>query len=134
MGNNEDHVHVALPKLYGSPAYARPPVTPVRPVERPFDPDELPLTSELSQEERALVDELVARPYDGAASAEELPDSRGGPLTLRGRPFRLRGIGTFFKGSGTDKGSDRDKGSGTDKGSETDNGAARPQADASDAE
>ena len=79
MGNNEDHVHVALPKLYGAPAYARPPVTPVRPVERPFDPDELQLTSELSAEERALADELVARPYDGAASSGEVPASRAGP-------------------------------------------------------
>ncbi len=103
MGN-EDHVHAALPKLYGAPAYARPPVAPVRPVERPFDPDELPLTSELSQDERALFEELVARPYDGAASSDELPAPRPGPSGLRGRPFRLRGFGTFRKGG--DKGGD----------------------------
>ena len=40
---NEDHVHVALPKLYGAPAYARPPVVPVQQAERPIDPDALPL-------------------------------------------------------------------------------------------
>jgi hypothetical protein len=109
MGN-DDHVHAALPKLYGAPAYARPPVTPVRPVERPFDPDELPLTSELSQEERALVDQLAARPYDGEASSDELPAPRPGPSLLRGRPFRLRGFGTFRKGG--DIGSDHDNGAG----------------------
>lgn len=113
MGN-DDHVHAALPKLYGAPAYARPPVTPVRPVERPFDPDELPLTSELSQEEGALVDQFVARLYDGAASADELPTLRPGPSLLRGRPFRLRGLGTFHKGGGKGggTGSDRDSGAG----------------------
>jgi hypothetical protein len=33
----------ALPKLYGAPAYARRVVPAVVPVERPFDPDDLPL-------------------------------------------------------------------------------------------
>jgi hypothetical protein len=94
--------YFALPKLYGAPAYARPPVAPVQPVDRPFDPDELPLASELSQEERELVDELVARPYDGAASSGEAPASRGGPSMLRGRPFSLRGFGPFRKGGGHD--------------------------------
>ena len=123
MGN-EDQLHAAMPKLYGAPAYARPPVTPVRPVERPFDPDELPLASELSAEERAAADELLARPYDGAASSGEVPAPRAGPSMLRGRPFRLRGIGTLFKGGDRAKGSDEGK----------DTGAAQPQADASDAE
>jgi hypothetical protein len=129
MGN-EDHVHAALPKLYGAPAYARPPITPVRPVERPFDPDELPLTSELSPEERTQVDHLVARPYDGAASPKEMPASAGEPSMLRGRPFRLRSIGTLLRGSGRDN---KDGGL-DDKGSDRDIGPAQPQADASDAE
>ena len=38
----DDERAIALPKLYGAPAYARPPVV-VTPAERPFDPDELPL-------------------------------------------------------------------------------------------
>ncbi len=123
MGN-EDHIHMALPKLYGAPAYSRPPVTPARPVERPFDPDELPLSSELNEEERALVEQLVARPYDGAASSGARPASNAGPAMLRGRPFRLRSIGALFKGS------DRDNGSGKRKADVT---VHRP-ADASDAE
>jgi hypothetical protein len=103
MGN-DDRGHVALPKLYGAPAYARPPVMPVRPVERPFDPDELPLTSELSPEEQGPADEIVARPYDGAASSGEIPASGEGQSMLRGRPFRLLGFGRIRKGTGRDKG------------------------------
>ena len=37
-----DEQHVAMPKLYGAPAYGRPPV-PAETVARPFDPDELPI-------------------------------------------------------------------------------------------
>ncbi len=54
MGNDELG-HSALPKLFGAPAYARPPVAPVNPVERPFDPDDLPLEAELTGEELDLV-------------------------------------------------------------------------------
>lgn len=42
----DDQRHVALPKLYGAPAYARPPVVPVNPVPRPIDPDDLPLVAQ----------------------------------------------------------------------------------------
>ena len=38
----DEHQYVALPKLYGAPAYARPP-RPVEEQDRPFDPDDLPL-------------------------------------------------------------------------------------------
>lgn len=37
-----DEQHIALPKLMGAPAYARPP-RPVEPVERPIDLDDLPI-------------------------------------------------------------------------------------------
>ena len=37
-----DEQHVALPKLYGAPAYARPP-RPAAVADRPFDPDDLPI-------------------------------------------------------------------------------------------
>jgi hypothetical protein len=39
---NPDEHHVALPKLYGAPAYARPPRV-FDELERPIDPDDLPL-------------------------------------------------------------------------------------------
>ena len=59
---NEDQVHVALPKLYGAPAYARPKATPVATVDRPFDPDSLPLESQQTDAERELTNELAGAP------------------------------------------------------------------------
>ena len=52
-----DEQHVALPKLYGAPAYARPPV-PVETVARPFDPDELPIEADQTEEEREFAEAL----------------------------------------------------------------------------
>jgi hypothetical protein len=103
MGN-DDRGHVALPKLYGAPAYSRPRIAPTRPVERPFDPDELPLASELGPEELALVQQLTAHPYDGAASSGDMPASPERRSTLRGRPFRLHFFGSNRKGGGRDGG------------------------------
>ena len=85
---NDEQVHVALPKLYGAPAYARPPVVPVDAVERPFDPDDLPLEAERTHEEHELASELTAHPYSSVASGDSRHASGGG--NLRGRVFRLR--------------------------------------------
>ncbi len=52
----------SLPKLYGAPAYARPPA-PVEPSERPFDPDLLPLQVEQSEEERRFAAYPQAHAY-----------------------------------------------------------------------
>ncbi len=87
---NEDRGIGAMPKLYGAPAYARPPAEPVTPVERPFDPDAMPLEAELTTEERELVTRLLPRPYDPAPQAAPDHDSARGFSILRGRPFRLR--------------------------------------------
>ena len=54
--------HVALPKLYGAPAYARPAAM-VEPAPRPFDRDELPLEAVMTDEERDIAEELASRPY-----------------------------------------------------------------------
>ena len=55
-----DEQHVALPKLYGAPAYARPPRhAPAD--ERPFDPDELPIEAYQTDEEHEFA-ELARRP------------------------------------------------------------------------
>lgn len=91
MGN--DDRHLALPKLYGAPAYARPTAIPVAPVERPFDPDDLPLEADQTVEERDLVAQVVGRPY-AAVAGEQVPvmvggGAREGTPMLRGRPFRL---------------------------------------------
>lgn len=85
---NDDHAHVALPKLYGAPAYARPPVLPVAPVERPFDPDDLPLEAERTREEEKLAAELKAHPYAAVAASDPRHGAAGG--LLRARAFRLR--------------------------------------------
>jgi hypothetical protein len=47
--------HVALPMLYGAPAYARP-ATSATKLERPFDPDDLPIQALMTDEERALLE------------------------------------------------------------------------------
>ena len=49
-----DEQHVALPKLYGAPAYARPP-RPSADTPRPFDPDDLPIEAVRTDEERDLL-------------------------------------------------------------------------------
>ena len=67
MGNDEHHM--ALPKLYGAPAYARP-AAPVVATPKPFDPDDLPLETYLTEEERELVTELQARIYAGGVAGD----------------------------------------------------------------
>lgn len=53
-----DEQHVALPHLFGGPAYARPP-RPVAELPRPFDPDELPLEADRSDEDASRVLQLM---------------------------------------------------------------------------
>jgi hypothetical protein len=90
---NEETAHVALPKLYGAPAYARPTVVPVMRLERPFDPDALPLEAQQTEEERQLAQELAAEAWLNASVVEPEPATRGGTgLKLRARPFRLPAI------------------------------------------
>ena len=81
--------HVALPKLYGAPAYARPPVAVVA-APRPFDPDELPLEVNQTEEEHDTVAHIAARTYE-VRGAERASDGAGSSR-LRGRPFSLRAI------------------------------------------
>ena len=86
---NDDHVHVALPKLYGAPAYARPPAQPVQRTERPFDPDELPIESARTDEDRELP--LDAHPSPNGEHPVGSAGNESRPM-LRGRPFSLRAI------------------------------------------
>jgi hypothetical protein len=58
----EETQHVAMPKLYGAPAYARPPHH-VEDVDRPFDPDELPIEAERTDEEHEFVATLPPRAW-----------------------------------------------------------------------
>ena len=89
-----DEQHVALPKLYGAPAYARP-ARPAVSTERPLDPDDLPISAFQTEEERAVAETLNARPYapGGGAYVEsakrDVPQAR--PLSLRAIAGRLLG-------------------------------------------
>jgi len=90
-----DEQHVALPKLYGAPAYARPP-RPAEDVARPFDPDDLPIEAVQTEEERELVASLPAGAYlaGGARDAggvDPAPSLRPSLLSLRALAGRFRG-------------------------------------------
>ena len=89
-----DEQHVALPTLYGAPAYARPsPVVAGGP--RPFDPDDLPIEAEMTDEEREFASTLPARAWApggslvtiGAGTSSSAPSH-----DLTPRPFSLRSI------------------------------------------
>lgn len=79
-----------MPKLYGAPAYARPPVVPAVPLEKPFDPDDLPLEAERTGEDLGDVAQLQPRGWKSVATAEAAPADHDGSKSLHGRPFRLR--------------------------------------------
>lgn len=97
-----DEQHVALPKLYGAPAYARPaPVVDTTP--RPFDPDDLPIAAVQTDEEREIAATLPAHAYapGGAPSARD-PRSgrRDGEPSLNPRPLSLRALAGRILGQG----------------------------------
>lgn len=89
--------HVALPKLYGAPAYARPPKVAAT-VDRPFDPDDLPIEAFQSEEDRAFAASLPARAWAPGGTALDAWNGRGhdsgheGRHGLLGRPLSLRSI------------------------------------------
>jgi hypothetical protein len=84
--------HIALPQLYGAPAYARP-LRIVPPSPRPFDPDDLPITAIQTDAERELAETMPARLYapgGGHLGPQEGADD--GEPTLRPRPLSLRAL------------------------------------------
>lgn len=93
-----DEHHVALPKLYGAPAYARP-AAPVATVPRPFDPDDLPIVAAMTEDEREFASGLPARAW---APGGAMIDQDGAPahahdghtqrLGLRPRALSLKSI------------------------------------------
>ena len=85
-----DERQMALPKLYGAPSY-RPPKR-IDESPRPFDPDELPITADLTADEIELVESLPAEAFApgggyvvGEAVAEDQPEEP-----------RRRGLGRIF--------------------------------------
>jgi hypothetical protein len=84
--------HVAHPRLYGAPAYARPPLR-VTPTATPIDPDDLPIAAHLSDEEREVDESLRSQPFGLAPRAVQRPEPRLQPQrsTLTARAGRLLG-------------------------------------------
>lgn len=95
-----DEQHVALPKLYGAPAYARP-NPPVEEAPRPYDPDDLPIEAFQSPDERRFAESLPARMYapggayltgqQAAYRATPEPELRARPLSLKLLAGRILG-------------------------------------------
>ncbi len=99
---NEDYGHVALPKLFGAPAYARPPIEPVVRTERPVSPDDLPLEIEQTEEERELAQGLIASRHDTMASGDMVVASRNGNHRRRRLTVGLRAITGRVRGGSQD--------------------------------
>jgi len=101
----DEQTHVALPRLMGAPAYARPP-RPVRQRPRPFDPDDLPIEAYRTEDERRLLEALPADAYapGGMLILEESnghPPNGHGHSGLEPRPFRLSTLaGKFLRRAG----------------------------------
>jgi hypothetical protein len=62
----------------------------VNPIEKPFDPDDLPLEAARTDEDADLVSMVQPRAYDSVATAESAPGDHGGSRKPDGRPFRIR--------------------------------------------
>lgn len=92
-----DEQHVALPKLYGAPAYARP-VPVVEASARPFDPDDLPITAEQTDDERAYAETLPARSWTVSGAGTQAAPAEG-RLELQPRPLSLKAIAGRLFGS-----------------------------------
>jgi len=77
--------YFALPKLYGAPAYARAPKV-VPESERPFDPDDLPIAAEMTDDERLFARTLPASGwYRSNGNGLRPPGSpHGAPVEMSG--------------------------------------------------
>ena len=88
-----DEQHVALPRLYGAPAYARPPSY-ASTADRPFDPDDLPIEAFQTEDDRAFAATLPARVWapDGTTLAKGTDVALANQPRLKGRHLSLRRI------------------------------------------
>jgi hypothetical protein len=95
-----DEQHIALPKLYGAPAYARPALV-VEAAPRPFSPDDLPIEAIQTDEERELAASLPAHAYapGGAAAHDKRRGGRSEPR-LEPRPLSLKALAGRILGQG----------------------------------
>lgn len=71
-----EDVHVAHPRLYGAPAYARPPLS-IAPTALPLHPDDLPIAAEQTLDEQAIAEQAMANTCGiPEAPAAVKPESR----------------------------------------------------------
>ncbi len=83
--------HMAMPRLMGQPAYARPPRPLAIKTPRPLDPDDLPIEAFRSEEDQQVAARLAdGANHDDGHGAALKPSSVGG---LRGIAGRLLGRG-----------------------------------------
>jgi hypothetical protein len=97
-----DEQHIALPKLFGAPAYARP-ATVAELAPRPFDPDDLPIEAVMSDEEREIAASLPAHAYAPGGYLARHDQRKGrhdGELSLNPRPTTLRALAGRILGHG----------------------------------
>jgi hypothetical protein len=90
----DEQQHVALPKLFGAPAYARP-VAPVEIAPRPIDPDDLPIEAFRTDEEQELAEALPVFGYPSAgfqATGQKAAHPANGGPQLRPRTLSLKAI------------------------------------------
>jgi len=97
--------YLALPSLYGAPAYSRP-RRPAGPDDRPPDPDDLPLATHQTEEERSIARALLAprqltpnteRTGHGPAGAGD-PDSPASAIDGHDRTHRQAPRRMSFRG------------------------------------
>jgi hypothetical protein len=95
-----DEQHVALPKLYGAPAYARPPRY-ADDLDRPFDPDELPIEAARTEEEQEFVSTLPSEAFaPGGIDLRRHGSETTTGTDLQSRSFSLRAMaGRLLGGS-----------------------------------
>jgi len=94
-----DEQHIALPKLYGAPAYARPViVVPVTP--RPFNPDDLPIEAVQTDEEREIASSLPAHAYAPGGARTDRHGRYDDEPSLRPRPLSLKALAGRILGHG----------------------------------
>jgi len=84
--------HMAMPRLMGQPAYARPPRPLAVETPRPMDPDDLPIEAFRSEEDQELAARIArgGAVHDNGQAVALRPSSVGG---LRGIAGRLLGRG-----------------------------------------
>jgi hypothetical protein len=87
---------IALPKLYGAPAY-RPPRR-VLESPRPFDPDDMPLTAQRTDDEHALIESLPEEAFAPGGGVVLGGEESVAEVERDASPPR-RGIARFFGGN-----------------------------------